>query len=292
VSSADLEARAETLRKDSATVLFVAADDRPACLIAVSDPIKATTTGALDALRADGIRIVWNPFPPAFRLFGVSLMHFGILVFQLTLRWGNIVPTRLTEASMTTHQPVASNIRIVSCDGYCEEIETPTPKSALPEVISNRDAKIRHDLESELQWDPRIDDRKIGVVVHHGIVTLTGEISSYSGRYAVEEIARRIEGVQAIANEVLVNLPAWGVRSDVDIAEAARYMLCWNVATRWASIQPIVSGGDVTLRGQVTWKFQREAAGKLVAELAGVRNVANLIEVKLLMPHRIRPEAI
>jgi osmotically-inducible protein OsmY len=185
---------------------------------------------------------------------------------------------------MSTHRPIVSNLRIVTCDGYCEEIETPVPKQTLPEAISNRDTNIRHDLESELQWDPRIDDRKIGVVVHHGIVTLTGEISSYSGRCTVEEIARGIEGGQAIANELLVNLPVWGVRSDVDIAEAASHMLRWNVMTRWSSIQPIVSGGEVTLRGQVAWKFQKEAAGRLVAELAGVRQVANLIKVKSILP--------
>jgi len=58
VPSADLEARADELRKDGATALFVAVDDKPAGIIAVSDPIKATTMVALDALRKEGIRIV------------------------------------------------------------------------------------------------------------------------------------------------------------------------------------------------------------------------------------------
>ncbi|MDP8984811.1 MAG: heavy metal translocating P-type ATPase [Pseudomonadota bacterium] len=58
VASADLEARADTLRKDGATALFVAVDDRPAGIIAVADPIKATTMAALDALRKEGLRIV------------------------------------------------------------------------------------------------------------------------------------------------------------------------------------------------------------------------------------------
>jgi Cu+-exporting ATPase len=58
VPSAELEARADALRKDGATALFVAVDDKPAGIIAVSDPIKATTMAALDALRREGIRIV------------------------------------------------------------------------------------------------------------------------------------------------------------------------------------------------------------------------------------------
>jgi Cu+-exporting ATPase len=58
VAAADLEARADSLRKDGATAMFVAVDDQPAGIIVVADPIKPTTLAALAALRADGIRIV------------------------------------------------------------------------------------------------------------------------------------------------------------------------------------------------------------------------------------------
>jgi Cu+-exporting ATPase len=58
VASADLQARADALRKDGATALFVAVDDEAAGIIAVADPIKSTTIAALDALRSGGIRIV------------------------------------------------------------------------------------------------------------------------------------------------------------------------------------------------------------------------------------------
>jgi Cu+-exporting ATPase len=58
VPSAELEARADTLRKEGATALFVAVDDKAAGIIAVADPIKATTMAALDSLRSEGIRIV------------------------------------------------------------------------------------------------------------------------------------------------------------------------------------------------------------------------------------------
>jgi Cu+-exporting ATPase len=58
VASANLEARADDLRRDGATAMFVAVDTRPAGIIAVADPIKATTPAALASLREDGIRIV------------------------------------------------------------------------------------------------------------------------------------------------------------------------------------------------------------------------------------------
>ena len=58
LASADLERQAEELRRDGATAMFVTVDGRAAGIIAVADPIKATTRAALASLRADGIRII------------------------------------------------------------------------------------------------------------------------------------------------------------------------------------------------------------------------------------------
>ena len=43
---------------DGATALFIAIDQKPGGVIAIADPIKATTQAALDSLRNDDIRIV------------------------------------------------------------------------------------------------------------------------------------------------------------------------------------------------------------------------------------------
>ncbi len=53
-----LAARAEELRKDGQSVMLVAVDGIAAGLLAVADPIKESATGALTALRGDGIRMV------------------------------------------------------------------------------------------------------------------------------------------------------------------------------------------------------------------------------------------
>jgi len=50
--------RAESLRAEGQTVVFVLVDERLAGLLGVADPIKATTPEALQALRADGLRVV------------------------------------------------------------------------------------------------------------------------------------------------------------------------------------------------------------------------------------------
>ena len=58
VSPGELVERAEALRREGQTAVFLVVDDRPAGLIAVADPVKASTPEALRRLREEGIRVV------------------------------------------------------------------------------------------------------------------------------------------------------------------------------------------------------------------------------------------
>jgi Cu+-exporting ATPase len=58
VETKALDAEAQELRADGATAIFVAIDGAVAGIIAIADPVKATTPAALDALKRDGIKIV------------------------------------------------------------------------------------------------------------------------------------------------------------------------------------------------------------------------------------------
>ena len=53
-----LEGKANSLRSDGQTVMYVAVDGRLAGALAIGDPVKPTTKAALTQLRADGLRIV------------------------------------------------------------------------------------------------------------------------------------------------------------------------------------------------------------------------------------------
>jgi P-type Cu+ transporter len=58
VDVSPLASQAESLRAEGASVMYLAADDRLLGLLAVSDPVKASTPEALSALRAAGLRVV------------------------------------------------------------------------------------------------------------------------------------------------------------------------------------------------------------------------------------------
>jgi len=54
----ELEGPADRLRDQGSTVVYVAVDGRAVGIVAVADPVKASTPAALQALRADHVRIV------------------------------------------------------------------------------------------------------------------------------------------------------------------------------------------------------------------------------------------
>ena len=53
-----LEPRADELRRDGATVIFMAVDGQAAGALAIADPVKATTSEAVRTLQAEGVRVI------------------------------------------------------------------------------------------------------------------------------------------------------------------------------------------------------------------------------------------
>lgn len=58
VEATELEAQAASFRADGATVVLMAVEGRPAAAFAIADPVKATTAEALEALKAEGVRVI------------------------------------------------------------------------------------------------------------------------------------------------------------------------------------------------------------------------------------------
>ncbi len=141
------------------------------------------------------------------------------------------------------------------------------------------DEEIKEAVLDELKWDPEVDPTDVGVEVDDGVVTLTGTVESYAMKYAAEKAAHRVLGVKAVANDIKVMLPSERVRTDTAIAEAAANALRWDTIVPSDRIKVTVRDGRITLEGDVDWYFQKEAAGRDVRNLIGVKGVTNLIRV-------------
>lgn len=142
------------------------------------------------------------------------------------------------------------------------------------------DTQLRHDVEAQLDWDPRFDSQGIGVAVKDGVVALSGHVASYADRWAAQDAAQSVAGVKAIANELTVDLASDAQRTDPQIAAAALSAINADVFIPASGVRVVVHDGWVTLSGQVEFWYQREAAEKSITHLQGVKGLANDIKIK------------
>ena len=144
----------------------------------------------------------------------------------------------------------------------------------------SQDKELQESVMAELGWEPSIDAAHIGVTANAGVVTLTGQVKSFTQKGAAERAAARVKGVKAVAEEIQVKLPYDIKRGDESIAGAAVERLAWDSSVPPDSVEIRVEKGWVTLNGEVDWCFQKEAAARAVQTLIGVVGVSNLIEIK------------
>lgn len=150
-------------------------------------------------------------------------------------------------------------------------------------MIMKSDSEIQKQVLQELKWDTRVEETEVGVQVDKGVVTLTGNVSSYAKKLAAQEAAHRVSGVLDVANDLKVKFPG-GLRTDTEVAQAVRRALEWDVMIPEKRIQSTVAEGWITLEGTVDLLHEREDAERTVRNLIGVRGVYNKIVVKPALP--------
>jgi osmotically-inducible protein OsmY len=143
-------------------------------------------------------------------------------------------------------------------------------------ALTGTDVRFRDTVIRELDWDSEVDDSAIGVAAKDGVVTLTGFIDSYAGKLAAERVVKRVRGVRAVANDIIVRLKV--DVTDTDIAAAAAVALTVRPGIP-PNVQATVHNGHVTLTGHVDWLHQKQQAEVAVQHVGGVRGVLNHIEV-------------
>ena len=141
------------------------------------------------------------------------------------------------------------------------------------------DAQIKRDVQDELIWEPSIDETRIGVSVEDGVVTLSGEVDSYAKKIAAEKAAKRVRGVRAVAEDIIVNYGMEEEKTDTEIAKAVVNALQWHASVPEDAVIPKVENGWVYLTGQVRWGYQKESAKNAVKDLSGVKGVINSITI-------------
>jgi osmotically-inducible protein OsmY len=146
--------------------------------------------------------------------------------------------------------------------------------------MAKTNTQLQQDVLSELKYEPCVDASDIAVTVKDGIVSLGGKVNTYAEKFAAVRAAERVAGVKAVTDEMKVELPAFHIRDDQDIAKAALNSLKWDVWVPDDGVKVKVEDGWLTLEGEVEFKYQQTEAEDAVRNLTGVVGVTNLITIK------------
>ena len=147
-------------------------------------------------------------------------------------------------------------------------------------TLEKTDSEIKTDVLLELKYEPSVKATDIGVIVKDGTVTLNGYATSYGEKWDAVNAAKRVRGVNAVADEIKVKLTYSYDRTDGDIATNAVNQIKWSTTIPENSVQITVRDGWITLEGEVEWRYQYTAAQDVMQYLAGVKGVSNLITIK------------
>jgi len=142
------------------------------------------------------------------------------------------------------------------------------------------DTEFKNDLQEALDGEPGLNVSDIGLSFAQGVVTLRGRVGSYAEKLAAERAVVRVEGVKAVANDLIVRPPITFERTDTELAQAAVTALGWSTMVPSDLIIVTVANGWLTLNGTVDCQYQKDAASAAVRDLKGAKGVNNYILVQ------------
>lgn len=142
------------------------------------------------------------------------------------------------------------------------------------------DAQLKLDVLRALEMEPAVNAAPISAKVDEGMVTLAGHVHSLAESWYAERAVRRVPGILALSVEIDVELPVADQRDDDDMARTASDVLRWTTSLPEDSVDVMVSGGWLTLTGEVKWDHERRAAVAAVRLLTGLRGLTDLIRVR------------
>jgi osmotically-inducible protein OsmY len=142
------------------------------------------------------------------------------------------------------------------------------------------DTDLKRHVENAMDWEPSLEAKDIGVSADGGVVTLRGNVRSYTEKLMAERAALRVYGAKAVANDLKVHVANAFQRTDTEIAQAAVSALKWHTIVPDGRVTVTVKDGWITLAGNLDWHYQHDAAARAVRDLTGVKGVTNDIRVQ------------
>jgi osmotically-inducible protein OsmY len=140
--------------------------------------------------------------------------------------------------------------------------------------------ELQKDVQDAIKWEPLLNAAEIGVTVKDGVVTLTGVVNSYDKKAEAEEATKRVAGVKAVVEKIIIDFGDTDLPDDNKVADEILSAFKWNWDVPNSTLSVKVEDGWVTLGGEVEWNYQKNAAQKSTSKQIGVRGVVNNITIQ------------
>jgi hyperosmotically inducible protein len=164
---------------------------------------------------------------------------------------------------------------------YAQSTMTDKAKSMTQETKTGMsDSWLTSKTKIALFSDERVKGRQVNVTTQKGVVTLRGKVDSSDAKAAAADIAKGIDGVKDVRNELKVVAPS--ARAAVDADDKQIYK---NIEQKFKKdpalkkIDPKVEAGVVILTGEVKSIDTSARASEVARSIPGVKYVKNDLTV-------------
>lgn len=148
---------------------------------------------------------------------------------------------------------------------------------------ATKDSWITAKTKIALYADDRVSGTDVNVDTQNGMVNLRGKVATADQKRAAEEVAKSVEGVTSVRNDLQVVAASERKAvnaEDKDLKNAVQARIKQDARLKSADIGVRVDAGVVTLTGDVTDVGARARASEVARSVPGVRAVKNELQEK------------
>lgn len=138
------------------------------------------------------------------------------------------------------------------------------------------DTEVSKHIAHVLRDNTNAPAEAVKAIVHHGYVTLNGEVRDEAQRRNIEEQVAHVVGVNAINNRIKIEPKV----APENVKDSITSALKRNAELECEHISVEVDGDKVVLTGRVKALYERDIAEQAAWQTPGVRNVVDKIIVE------------
>jgi hyperosmotically inducible protein len=189
--------------------------------------------------------------------------------------------TTMMAATMVASLVIAAPLAVRGAESTMDEMKDKAKSATQDAKTVVSDSWVTSKTKIALFADERVKGTQVSVDTQQGVVHLRGKVDSDDAKTAAAEVARNVEGVQSVKNDLQVVSPAARKAvdaSDKDIAKAVETRIARDAQLKKVDVR--IDAGVVTLTGEVPTIVASARASETARGVAGVKSVKNELTVR------------